>query len=146
MSVEENKAIMQRVWQELFNEGKTEIIDELYHNDYVFHGPGGHEVKGIEGFKKLNAWLHTSFPSMHFTVNDLIAEGDKVVTHYTMKGTDKRNKQVNLQGIIINRIVGGKVAEEWEVFDRLVMASQLAPGWAKAFLNLIEKKMEKDLP
>jgi len=147
MSIEENKAMVQRIWEELLNVGKTEKMNELIAIDYVYHGPGGHEIKGIEGLKKFITWLHTSFPNIHFTVDDLIAEGDRVVSFYIMKGTHKSNKQVNFQGIIISRVVNGKVVEDWEIFDRLAIASQLAPGWiAKAMVSFIEKQMSKDRP
>ena len=121
-------------------------MDEFITNDYVYHGPGGYEVKGTEGLKKFITWLHTTFPSIHFTLDDLIAEGDKVVTFWTMKGAHKSNKQVSFQGIIISRFVAGKVAEDWEIFDRLGIASQVAPGWAKVMLGLIEKQMVKERP
>jgi predicted ester cyclase len=147
MSIEENKAIEQRIWEELLDGGRTEKMNELIATDYVYHGPGGLELKGIEGLKKFITWLHTSFPNIHFTLDDLIAEGDRVVTFWTMKGTHKSNKQAELQGIIISRFVNGKVVESWEVFDRLAIASQLAPGWiAKAMVNFIVKQMSKDRP
>ncbi len=146
MSIEENKAVMQRLWDEILNGGKIEKSDELVANDYVYHGPGGHEIKGIEGFKKFMIWLHNSFPSLHFTLEDLIAEGDKVVSFFIMKGMHKSNKQVTVRGVVISRIVSGKEVEAWEIFDRFTIASQLAPGWAKAMLRLMEKPMVKDRP
>ena len=146
MSIEGNKSIIQRIWEEILNEGKTEKMNELVASDYVYHGPGGYEIKGTEGLKKFITWLHTSFPNIHFTLDALIAEGDKVVTFWTMKGTHKSNKPVSFQGIIISRFVGGKVAEDWEIFDRFTIASQVAPGWAKVMLGLIEKQMVKDRP
>ncbi len=137
----------QRIWEELLNGGKTEKMSELIAIDYVYHGPGGHEIKGIEGLKKFITWLHTSFPNIHFTINDLIAEGDRVVSFWTMEGTHKSKKQVKQQGIIISRFVNGKVVESWEAFDRLAIASQLAPGWiAKTMVNFIVKQMSKDGP
>jgi hypothetical protein len=63
-----------------------------------------------------------------------------------MKGIHKSNKQVSFQGIVICRVVNGKEVEVWEVFDRFTIASQLAPGWAKVMLSLIEKQMLKDRP
>jgi predicted ester cyclase len=147
MSAEENKAVMQRIFEEILNEGKIEKSNELVANDYVYHGPGSHELKGVEGFKKFMIWIHNSFPGAHFTIDDLIAEGDKVVTFFTMKGTHKSNKPVNFQGIVICRIVSGKKeVEVWEIFDRFTIALQLAPGWAKVMLHSIEKQMVKDRP
>jgi predicted ester cyclase len=143
---EENKAAMQRVWKELIMEGNTERIDDLIAGDYAYHAPGGHEIRGKEGLKAFIAWFHTSFPDLQFTIHDMIAEGDKVVSFYTMKGTHKSNKPVNFQAIIISRMAEGKEVEVWEFFDRYAIASQLAPGWAKALLNTIERQMIKDRP
>ena len=146
MSIEKNKAVMQRIWKEILNEGNIGKANELVAKDYVYHGPGGQEIKGVEGFKKFMTWIHKSFPGVHFTLHDLIAEGDKLVSFFTMKGTHKSNKQVDFQGIVIVRIVNGKEVEVWEVFDRFTIASQLAPGWAQVLLRLIEKQMLKDRP
>jgi predicted ester cyclase len=92
------------------------------------------------------ARIHDSFPGAHFTVDDLIAEGDNVVSLYTMKGTDKGNKPVEFQGVVISHILNGKEVEVWDIFDRFTLALQLAPGWAKAILRSIEKQMVKDQP
>jgi predicted ester cyclase len=146
MSTEENKTLMQHFWKEMIKEGTTEKANEYVADDYVYHVPGGHEIKGIEGFKKYIAWIHDSFPGAQFTVDDLIAEGDKVVSLYTMKGTDKRNKPVEFQGVVISHIVDGKEVEVWDIFDRFTLALQLSPGWAKAMLRSIEKQMVKDQP
>jgi ketosteroid isomerase-like protein len=147
MSVEENKALVQRIFEEFLKGRKTEGLDELIASDYVYHGPGGHEVKGIEGLKKFFAWLHASFPDLHFTVDHLIGEGDKVVAFFTMKGTHKSNKKMENQGILISRIINGKEVEVWEIYDRLAIASQLAPGWiAKVMVNSIVRQMAKDRP
>jgi ketosteroid isomerase-like protein len=146
MSTEENKAVMQRICEEVIQEGKIGKLDELVASDYTFHGPGGQEIKGVEGLKRLMAWLHASFPDIHFTVDDVIAEGEKVVSFYTMKGTHKSNKPVNFQGIMISRFANGREIECWEIYDRFTIASQLAPGWAKALLRLIESQMVKDRP
>ena len=146
MSVEENKAVMQRIWKELINEGKTEEMNELIASDYALHAPGGYEKRGIEGLKEFIGWLHTSFPDIHFTVDDVIAEGDKVVSFYTVKGTHKSNKPLNSQGVIISRFASGKEIEAWDIYDRFALASQLAPGLAKAMLRFVEKQMVKDRP
>ena len=146
MSIEENKAVMQRIFKEILGEGKIEISNEVVADEYVYHGPGGSEFKGIAGFKKFMTWVHNSFPDSNYTIHDLIAEGDKVVCFYTMEGKHKSNKQVKFQAIVIARIVNGKEVEVWDIFDRLTIALQVAPGWAKVMLRLIEKQMVKDLP
>jgi steroid delta-isomerase-like uncharacterized protein len=147
MSIKENKTILQRIWQEAFNEGDTEIIDEFYTSDFIYHGPGDYEIKGREGLKKLVNMLHTNFTDLTFTIDDLIAEDDKVVSVWTMQGKYKGNKQVSNPGMIVSQIVDGKIVEDWEVYDRLTLAQQVAPGWlAKAMVNSIAKQTTRDLP
>jgi predicted ester cyclase len=145
MSVEENKALIQRYFEE-FNQGKTDNLNEFITDAYVYRGPGGHEINGIDGLKKFMTWLNSSFPAKHLTIDDLIAEGDKMVTFWTMKGADKRNKQFSFQGVIASHLKDGKVVEDCEIFDRFAIASQLAPGWAKVLLNFIDKQSVKDRP
>ena len=141
MSLQENKAILHRIWEEIFNEGKLEVIDELYAPDYVYHGPGGHEVRGIEQLKQFVTRLRTSFHNLHFTIDELVAEGDKVVSVWTMRGTYKGKKQVTSPGIIVSRIVEGKVAEDLEMYDKLTIAAQAAPNWiVKGVVSSIAKK------
>jgi len=52
MSIEQNKIIVSRIWQEIFNEGKLDLVDELYDTGYIYHGPGGQELKGLDGLKR----------------------------------------------------------------------------------------------
>ena len=148
MSVEENKAIVNRVWHEVLNEGKLDIVNELVDTNYVYHGPGAYEIRGPEGLKQFVQGLRTSFPNLHFTVEDLIAEGDKVASRWTLRGTGKiTNKQVALRGIIITRVVGGKCVEDWEIYDRLDIAEQRATGWfKKRMVSSIANKIRKALP
>jgi predicted SnoaL-like aldol condensation-catalyzing enzyme len=147
MTVEQNKAIVNRIWQEIFNEGKLHLIDDLYDANYVYHGPGCQELKGTEGLKKYKAELRTIFPDVHFSLEIVIAEGDKVASHWTMRATYKpNNKQVTLKGIIISRIVDGKCVEDWEIFDRLSAAEQGATGIGKKMVNVIVKTQNKKLP
>ena len=147
MSVEENKTMLQRIWEEAFNNSDIEIIDDLYGSDFIYHGPGGYEIKGKEGLKKLIIMLHENFTDLHFTIDDLIAEGDKVVSVWTMQGKYKGNKQVINPGMIVSHLVEGKITEDWEIYDRLSVAQQVAPGWiAKVMVNSIVKQTTKELP
>jgi predicted ester cyclase len=148
MSVEENKVIVNRVWNEVLNECKLDVVDELVDTSYVYHGPGGHEIKGPEGLKQFARGLRTSFPDLHFTVEDLIAEGDKVVSRWTSRSTQRAtNKQMTNMGIIITHVVGGKCVEDWEIYDRLYLAEQGATGWfKKRMVSSIANKIRKMLP
>ena len=131
MSVEEeNKAKQCRVWEEVFNKGNLEIIPELLAPNYVSHESG---AKGPEGFKQALTMVRTAFPDFHCTIDDMLAEGYKVVTRYTMTGTHKgeymgiapTGKKVTSTGIVITRWAGGKEVEAWGVSDMLAMYQQL---------------------
>jgi len=148
MSIEQNKAIVARIWQEIFNQGNLDLIDKLYDINYVYHGPGGQELKGLEGLRQYKKQLRTVMPDVHFTLDALIAEEDKVVARWTMKSTYKPKKMpVTSTGIIISRIVNGKCVEDWEIFDRHWINEQGATGWIeKRMMGAITKKMKKALP
>jgi len=133
MSTEENKAKQRRVWEEIFNKGDLSVVPELFAPNYVYHGPVGMEYKGPEGFKQMVTMFHTAFPDMHVTVEDMVAEGDRVVSRYTGRGTHKGDfmgiaptgKQVAFAGILITRFVGGKELEVWGCSDMLGVMQQL---------------------
>jgi predicted ester cyclase len=146
MSTEHNKAMTQVVWGDIFNGGKVERISEFFASDYVYHGPGSYEMKGTEQLKKFVIWIRTALNNVHFDVEDLIAEGDKVVSIWTMKAT-KDNKPITLKGVVVSRISEDKCVEDFEVFDRLAMAEQGTPNWfAKRMINSIAKQLVKGKP
>ncbi len=67
MSAEENKAVLRRIEEEIFNKGDLAVVDELIAPDYVYHGSGGQEYKGPEGFKQIVTMFRTAFPDLHMT-------------------------------------------------------------------------------
>ena len=148
MSTEQNKAVVNRIWQEIFNEGNLDLIEQLYAPSYVYHGPGGQELKGLEGLGQYKRELRTLMPDVHFSLDHIIAEGDKVAARWAMTATyEPQNIQVTNTGMIISRIVDGKCVEDWEIFDRLWMAEQGTTGWIKKkILGTITKEMKKALP
>jgi steroid delta-isomerase-like uncharacterized protein len=133
MSTEENKAKQRRVWEEIINKGNLAVADELFATNYIYHGPVGMEFKGPEGLKQLISMFRNAFPDIHVTVEDMIAEGDKVVCRITGRGTHKgemmgippTGKQTEVTGIIITRWAGGKEVETWEILDMLHMMQQI---------------------
>ena len=127
---EENKAIARRAWELVDN---PDIIDEVYAPDVVWHEPDG-EVRGIEEAKQFISMYKTAFPDMKATVEDVIAEGDKVVTRVTIRGTHQgevdefgppTGRQVEVKGITISRFEGGKIVEDWDSYDNLSIMQQL---------------------
>jgi len=133
MSTEENKAMIRRVWEEVFNKGDLAVADEIMATNYVYHGSGGQEFKGPEGFKQLITMFRTAFPDLRITVEDMFAEGDKVAHRATIRGTHKGDfmgiaptgKQVTIAAIVISRFVGGKEVEAWANLDQLAMMQQM---------------------
>jgi steroid delta-isomerase-like uncharacterized protein len=141
MSTEENKALVRRFYEDAFNQRHLALVDELCTADHVFHNPPT-TLHGREEFKQFLSLYITAFPDARFTVEDEIAEGDRVASRYTFRGTHQGDlmgiaptgKQVTVTGIVMNRIVNGKSAEGWLNFDALGMLQQLgvipAPGQA----------------
>jgi steroid delta-isomerase-like uncharacterized protein len=135
MSIEENKAIARRAYEEVFSKGNFSLADELYASAHVNHFPGNPPglPSGLEGLKQLIAFYRSAFPDLHFTVEDQIAEGDRVVTRTTSTGTNTgplmsvpaTGKSVVVTGIQIDRIADGKIVETWGNFDQLGLFQQL---------------------
>ena len=133
MSTEENKAKQLRVWEEIVNKGNMAVADELFATDYLYHGPVGMEFKGPEGLKQLITMFHNALSDFNVTVEDMFAEGDKVVSRITgrgkhtgeLMGIAPTGKQTAVPGIIITRWVDGKEVETWEMLDMLGLMQQL---------------------
>ncbi len=133
MSTEENKAAIRRSWEEVMNKGNLAVADEIMATNYVFHGPGGVEANGPEGFKQFITIFRTAFPDIHCTIHDMVAEGEKVVSHFTLQGTHRgeymgiapTGKKVTIVGIVIHRFAGGKEVEATGSYDSLAMMQQL---------------------
>jgi steroid delta-isomerase-like uncharacterized protein len=130
---EQNKTILRRVYKELFNTGDLSVADEIVALSYVNHNALPGETPGREGLKAFVNLLRTAFPDIHFTVEDQVAEGDKVVTRFTVKGTHKAEfagipatgKPVAITAINIHRVTGNQIQEGWLNWDGLGMMQQL---------------------
>lgn len=133
ISIEENKAIARRLIEEIVNKGNYDVIDDLVAANYVDHNAPPGLAPGIEGFKQFHPMLRAGFPDWHDTIEDIIAEDDKVVARVTARGTHKgefmgiapTDKQVTMTGILIWRVSGGKIVEEWFEHDMMGMMQQL---------------------
>ncbi len=134
MSTEDNKATTRSFFEEVFNRGNLAIVDEIKSSNYMFHDPGLPEpVRGPEGFKHYLAMFRTAFPDLHSTIEDLLAEGEKVAVRFTFAGTQQgelmgippTGKQVTVTAILIARLVNGKFVEGWINYDALGMLQQL---------------------
>jgi steroid delta-isomerase-like uncharacterized protein len=133
MSTEENKALIRRFYEEVFNKRNLAALDDFYAPEHADHTlPPGLPV-GPEGTKQAIAMTLEGFPDLCVTIEDMIAEGDKVVIKFTTHGTQKgplggippTGKQVAVSTIEISRVEGGKIVEDWGLDDRLGMLQQL---------------------
>jgi hypothetical protein len=136
MSAKEIKALM-RCWFEECNKGEEAfmaVFDKLHAADIVIHGGTGEEILGLKKFKQYcREWLN-AFPDLHFTINDMVVEGDRVAVRSTWTGTHKgeikgispTNRKVTSWEIEIDRIAGGKIAEIWTRYDTLGVMQQLS--------------------
>ena len=130
---EENKAIIRRAF-EAWNAGDLDLFDELWAADYVHHDPAEPKVRSLEDYKRYVSYVHKSYPGMGFTLEDMLAEGDKVAARYTWHATDTvgrpdrppTGRQVTMTGISIYRLAGGRIAEMWTNWDALGYQQQLS--------------------
>ena len=134
MSTEENKALARRLIEEAWNQGNLAVVDELLVYDHIpHHSMIGDQPPGRELYKQFIVRTRAAFPDMHATIEDQIAEGDKVVTHWSVQGTHQgvfqghspTGNQMRVTGIVIDRIVDGKVVEGWMVMDTHDQMQQL---------------------
>lgn len=143
MSTEDDKTLMRRFIEEVFNKKNMAAIDEFIAPDHVDHTLPPFLPTTPEGTKRAIAMFLTAFPDVHLTIDDMIAEGDKVVTRYTSRGAQKgtfmgippTGKQMTVSSIIIARIADGKIVEEWGLDDQMGMLQQL--GVIPALFGLV---------
>ena len=135
MSVEENKAVLRREMEELYNHtGNLDAVEEIIAPDYVSYEPTSGQTRGIEGAKQFAATFRQAFPDLENTIDDMVAEGDKVVVRFKARGTHDgeteafgpaTGRRMEITGITIKRVSEGKIAEAWTNFDALSMMQQL---------------------
>ncbi len=133
MSLEENKAIVRRYYEEL-NKGNLDVADEVFAPNYIHREASGEIVfQGLEEDKRRSARNRTVLPDVQWTVEDMVAEGDKVVVRLTFRGTHRgelrgiapTGKELALTGIVIFRLAGGKIEQRWGSYDSAKFWQQL---------------------
>ena len=134
MSVEENKALARRLYEEVWNQGNLDAATEVLAPTYVVHDPGTPgRPNGIEGEQQTASLYRTAFPDLHFTLEDVLAEGDEVAVRFTASGTQRgvlmglapTGKHATVTGISIFHVADGKITEHWVIFDALGLLQQL---------------------
>jgi steroid delta-isomerase-like uncharacterized protein len=131
---EANKALVRREVEEIFSRGNLDAAKEIYAPGYVGHEPTSPEdARGVEDAKQFAATYREAFPDFEVTVEDQFAEGDRVATRFTARGTHEgelegiapTGNRVEIAGLAISRIEDGKVAEDWTAFDALGLMQQI---------------------
>lgn len=128
---EQDKAVVRSAY-EAFEKGPA-AMDEVLASNFVAHAPGGPVPLDREAFKQFRGMLYAGFPDLKHTIEDLVAEGDKVASRFTGRGTHRgefmgirpTGKSITLTGLIIGRVAGGKLAEQWFEFDSAGLLGQL---------------------
>ncbi len=136
MSTKENKALIRRYFEvlneQVWPKGNLTATDDFIAPEYVYHDPSS-AVRGREGYRQLLTMYRTAFPDARFTIEDMVAEGDQVLTRFTVRGTHRgafmgiapTGKPATVSILSLVRLAGGKAVEEWERFDSLHMMQQL---------------------
>ena len=139
MSTEENKALARRFAEDIINRGNVDMVDEIYAPEYVDHDPNMPEdVHGPEGVKETYNMILGAFPDSEVTIEDQVAEGDKVVTRFRTRGTHQgeteafgppTGNQFEVTGITIEQFSEeGKIVEDWTNIDAVGLMQQLGLG------------------
>jgi steroid delta-isomerase-like uncharacterized protein len=129
----ENKALVLRWFDEVWNRGRVDAIDELLAPDAIVHGLGEGDMRGAAAFKPFHAAYREAFPDVRIQIDDLVAEGDRVAFRWTATASHHGNslgfaathRTVRFQGMGIVRVRDGKLVEGWNTFDQLGMLQQL---------------------
>ena len=124
----------ERIWTEGLNRGDVSVADQAFAPECVIHINGSPDPNlSLGGFKEMVSGLLHAFPDLCFTIEDQIVAGDKVATRWTAKGTNSgalgtvpaTGRHVQINGLILDRVVDGKVVERWEQWDQMAMLQQL---------------------
>ncbi len=144
VSVEENKAVIRRLFDQVYNDQNLDVLDKLVAEDVVNHAAADEHKHGIEGFRHVIEWTYALAPDARSELIDMIAEGDKVACRVRVSGTQEgeifgippTGKSFAAEHVHWHRVVGGKLVERWAVRDDLGMLIQLGiidpPGRFKA--------------
>ncbi len=131
---EQNKAIVRRLFEELWNKGNLSVADQLFSPNYAHHDPSTPDFgRGPESERKRATLYRTAFPDLQLTIEDIIAEGETVMARWSCRGTHKGDlsgiaptgKQFSISGVSIARLTNGKMAEGWVNWDAQGLMQQL---------------------
>ena len=133
---EENKQLLRRWFEEVWNKGRADAIEEMFDENGIAHGLSddpSNPLKGPRNFRPLHTLFREAFPNMKVVIEDMVAEGDKVAARCSVRGKHEGDflgraatqSPVHFTGITICRIANGKIVEAWNNFDFMAMHKQI---------------------
>ena len=130
---EHNTTLAQRVWDEVWHKGNFNALDEILDPQFVRHDSNRSELRGREPNEQFIRRVRGAFPDLRYTIDEVIASDDKVITRYHFQGTHlgdtlgfpPTGRKVNYSGILIQRFLDGKMVEQWTEADLLGLFQQL---------------------
>ena len=133
MATSQNQTLVRRFFEEMCNQRKLAIADELFSSNHAYHDPQAPTGPGPDGVRQVISGYQTAFPDAHWNVEETIVADNVIVTRWTATGTQKNElngipatgKSVEVQGTWIHRFKNDKIIESWNVWDTLGMLQQL---------------------
>jgi predicted ester cyclase len=133
---EKYETLLHRWFEEVWNKGREEAIDEMFAEDGIAHGLNdseGNPIRGCEGFKALQRNFRKAFPNLKITIEETVSEGDKIAAVCKVTaihegegiGVAPTNQPIDFTGLTIVKIKDGKIIEAWNEFDFMKMYSQV---------------------
>jgi serine phosphatase RsbU (regulator of sigma subunit) len=152
---DENKASFRRYIEEAWNQGNLEVVDEIF-DRYISHQPDGSTLqRGPEDVKRFVGEFRTAFPDLRLIIEEQIAEGDKVVSRGTIRGTHQREfrgmaptgEEVDIPGTAVFRFSSeGKVVESWDAYDQLSLMRQSIEQELRVARRIQQASLPKEMP
>jgi steroid delta-isomerase-like uncharacterized protein len=133
-AVSENLTLIQRYFEEVWNQGNLDLLDELVAENYINHSPGGSApVPGPEGLKPIVAAVRQAFSDLHYSIMDTIIIDEKIVARVKLTGTHDGNffgtaptgKRIDVDQINIEHVQHGKIIAHWRITDNFTMMKQM---------------------
>jgi predicted ester cyclase len=155
-AAEENKAIFRRYAEEVGNQQNFELVDEIFERCYISHQPDGSTLeRGPEDVKRFQGEFHSAFSDFHISIEEQIAEGDKVVSRYTIRGIHQGDfrgmaptgKEIEIKGVTIFRFSPeGKVVETWDSYDQLSLMRQSTEQELRVARSIQRASLPEEVP